>query len=139
MNREAWATGSEARASVGPAQMVLWVALAVDLSLAGMAFHTAREFGLSGLLDPATGMLPIAVIQLSLMAWWAVSRRRGILLALGALALLQLTGGAIFSVLPLPFLPFQPEQSLDHYVSHLVWGVAQVPLIALTLRTRRSL
>ena len=49
--------------------------------------------------------------------------------ALGFLALLHLIGGAIISVLPLEALPFEPEQSLEHYFSHLVYGLGQLPLI----------
>jgi hypothetical protein len=46
-----------------------------------------------------------------------------------AWALLNLLGGAVLSVLPLPFLPFVPEQSLRHYSFHLLYGLTQVPLI----------
>jgi len=50
------------------------------------------------------------------------------------LGILQLIGGAILSVLPLPILPFVPEQSPDHYISHAVYGLAQLPLIVVALR-----
>jgi hypothetical protein len=44
-------------------------------------------------------------------------------------ALLNLLGGAVLSVLALPFLPFLPEQSLRHYSFHLLYGLTQVPLL----------
>ncbi len=37
-------------------------------------------------------------------------------------------GGGI-NVLPLSFLPFVPEQTLSHYLSHLLYGLGQIPLI----------
>ena len=43
-----------------------------------------------------------------------------------AWALLNLLGGAVLSVLPLPFLPFVPEQSLRHYSFHLLYGLTHV-------------
>lgn len=58
-----------------------------------------------------------------LLAWGRRRSRRG------WWALLNLLGGAVLSVLPLPFLPFVPEQSLRHYSFHLPYGLTQVPLI----------
>lgn len=42
---------------------------------------------------------------------------------------INLIGGAILSVIPLPIWPFAPEQSLGHYLSHVIDGLAQLPLI----------
>ncbi|MEV6412731.1 hypothetical protein [Kribbella sp. NPDC051718] len=50
---------------------------------------------------------------------------------------LHLVGGAIVSVLPLPILPFDPEQSLRHYLFHVLYGVAQVPLLVVAWNSRR--
>jgi hypothetical protein len=50
---------------------------------------------------------------------------------------LHLIGGAILSVLPLGFLPFAPEQSPSHYLSHLIYGVTQLPLIWLAWNATR--
>jgi len=33
------------------------------------------------------------------------------------------------SVLPLPVLPFTPEQSLRHYSFHVLYAATQVPLL----------
>lgn len=35
-------------------------------------------------------------------------------------------------MLPLPFLPFDPEQSVQHYLMHVVYAVGQMPLLVLT-------
>ena len=53
----------------------------------------------------------------------------------------QAIGGGLLSVLPLPLLPFQPEQSLYHYTFHGLYLASQLPLlIVLTqhLRQRTS-
>jgi len=35
----------------------------------------------------------------------------------------------LVTVLPLPILPFEPEQSATHYLAHLVYALGQVPLL----------
>lgn len=116
------------------------MAASVLLSVLGMAYHTVHEFGVRALGDPASGMLPVALVQLALLAaWWRYPHRsRGLGVALAAIGILQLVGGAILSVLPLPFLPFAPEQTAGHYLSHLVLGLSQIPLIVLPLRRPRD-
>ena len=111
----------------------LWLSIAVGLSVLGMAVHTVTEFGYSGLLDPRTGMVPFVTVQASLLVLWWIrpSARSGASLALLATALLQLIGGAVLSILPLPFLPFAPDQTVSHYLSHIVLGITQIPLIVI--------
>jgi len=70
---------------------------------------------------------PAAFLAACLLLWRLRPRLGGALLL--AWALLNLLGGAVLSVLPLPFLPFVPEQSLRHYSFHLPYGLTQVPLI----------
>ena len=41
-------------------------------------------------------------------------------------------------MLPLPILPFSPEQSLTHYAAHVVYAVGQVPLVVVSYRALRS-
>jgi hypothetical protein len=108
---------------------------AVGLSALGMAFHTVREFGYAGLLSLGTGTIPFVGVQVVLVAlWWRVRPARTVVgRALAVTGVIQLLGGAIISVLPLPFLPFQPEQSGRHYLTHLVYGLAQLPLIVVPL------
>ena len=78
----------------------------------------------------------------SLLALLAQSRPDSIvvLVALLGWALLHLVGGGILSVLPLGLFPFTPEQSLGHYGAHVVYAVAQVPLVlvaVVAIRMRR--
>jgi hypothetical protein len=43
-------------------------------------------------------------------------------------AMLNLLGRTL-SVLPLPVLPFEPDQTLRHYSFHLLYAATQVPLL----------
>lgn len=112
------------------------LAAAVVLSALGMAFHTVREFDWAGLVDPASGFIPVAGIQLGLLAWWSLApgSRRAAARWLMFTGWFQLIGGAIISVLPLPILPFVPAQTIEHYVSHLILGLCQLPLIVVPRR-----
>jgi hypothetical protein len=51
---------------------------------------------------------------------------------------LNLVIGGIVSVLPLPILPFVPEQSLTHYGAHVVYTLGQVPLVVVAWRAIRA-
>jgi hypothetical protein len=95
---------------------VLMIA-AVIASAFGLAFHTVREFGWAALWNPASGMIPVVVVQIALLvAWRRADRQRSLTKALLATGLIQLFGGAIISVLPLPILPYVPDQSVQHYI-----------------------
>jgi hypothetical protein len=104
-----------------------------------MAVHTVREFGYSGLFSLGTGMIPVVAVQTVLFIVWGLvpSRRSAMTLALVVTAIFQLVGGAIISVLPLSFLPFIPEQTLEHYLSHVFLGITQIPLIVIPLELRK--
>jgi hypothetical protein len=108
----------------------------VVLSVTGLAVHNTREFGVGGLADPATGTLPMLVVGLVVfIVWWRVPRGRlPAALLLAAYGLLNLIGGAVISVLPLSFLPYEPDQSLYHYFSHTIYGLTQLPLIWMGIR-----
>jgi hypothetical protein len=49
---------------------------------------------------------------------------------------LNLLVGAILTVLPLPILPFIPEQTAGHYLAHFIYLVTQVPAVVLLWRLR---
>lgn len=87
-----------------------------------------------------TGTLLMVVLGVVLfVVWWLVGGgRRVAAVLLAAYGLLNLIGGGIISVLPLEFLPFEPEQALAHYLSHVIYGIAQLPLIWLALREARN-
>jgi hypothetical protein len=74
--------------------------------------------------------LPTLVTLVLFLAWWRFASRRVTLWLLSGWGLLNLIGGGL-SVIPLLFLPFEPEQSVRHYFFHVVYGAAQLPLIYL--------
>ena len=75
-------------------------------------------------------IFPSLISLLLFLGWWKQPQRRRLwgrlLLAWTGIHLLV---GAILSVLPLPIWPFYPEQSLRHYFSHVIYGIAQLPLM----------
>lgn len=114
------------------------VALAVGmgLSMLGLVLHNGREFGIGGLLSPSTGTVPMVIIGVALVGlWWLIpaARKVGAILMIvyGAINLL---GGGVLSVIPFDFLPFVPEQSFDHYLSHAIYTITQIPVIWVGLR-----
>lgn len=114
----------------------LKMGLAVLLSLLGVVGHNALEFGWRGLLAADTGTVPVVLVQGAVfVAWWKLPAFRSWGLGLlGVLALLHFAGGAVISVLPLAALPFEPEQSISHYLSHVIYGLAQLPLLWLVVK-----
>lgn len=112
-------------------ESVLWISGGMALSILGLSLHNAREFGLAALGSMETGTTPMVIIGAVLvLAWWQVPRGRSLTLILMiAYGIINLVGGGFLSVLPLPFLPFEPEQSLPHYLSHVLYGALQLPLI----------
>jgi len=113
------------------------VAAFTVLSWLGMMIHNAVELPQLTLLHPEVG-LPTLVYVVLFAAWWLLPYRRAASILLVIWALLHLLGGGILTVIPFPFLPFYPEQSLRHYFAHVVYSVAQLPLLwALVPQLRR--
>jgi hypothetical protein len=52
--------------------------------------------------------------------------------------ILNLVGG-FATVLPLPVLPFKPEQSLRHYMFHVLYALTQFPLLGIVRHELRRL
>ncbi|MGH2490866.1 MAG: hypothetical protein ACRDF9_05100 [Candidatus Limnocylindria bacterium] len=44
----------------------------------------------------------------------------------------------MLTVLPLPFLPFAPEQTVSHYVAHVIYIAAGLPLTIASMRNFRA-
>jgi hypothetical protein len=99
------------------------------LSGAGHLLHNIQEFGL-GVLAGVETLLPVG-ITVVLIATVRRQVSRGVLLAAGMWALVVLVAGG-GSVLPLSALPFEPEQSTAHYLTHAVYALLQLPLLAAT-------
>jgi hypothetical protein len=105
---------------------------AVASSWLGLFVHNVADLPGQSVLSSET-LYPTLVYLLLVVAWFTIPRRIAARL-LAAWALLQLIGGAIISVLPLPFLPFDPEQTLHHYAFHAIYGLLQLPLLVLLAR-----
>ena len=110
-----------------PRRWVGWMAVATALAWLGFYIHNIADLPGQSLFSPETG-LPTLVTLVLFLVWWRVPSGRGTMWLLLGWGLLNLIGGGL-SVIPLPFLPFYPEQSLPHYFFHVVYGVAQLPLI----------
>ena len=107
------------------------------LSWLGEYTHNLAELPSLTLISPENS-LP-ALVSLALFGvWWLTPFNRTPTFLLLAWALLHLMGGAIVSVMPLGFLPFYPEQTLEHYAAHVVYGLAQLPLIMLAVQRLRT-
>jgi hypothetical protein len=103
--------------SVAPALTTAWL---------GLFFHDLWEFGRPA-IENSVAMGVIAVLLFTL--WRRLEEhRRAIAILMLVYATISLIG-ALTSVLPLELWPFEPEQSLKHYVSHVIWALAGLPLI----------
>ena len=118
-------------------RITVMLALATMLSWLGEAVHNAVE--LPGLtILSLENSIPGIVAALLFGAYLLSPFKRasvGLLLGWG---LLNLVGGGIISVLPLNFLPFAPAQTLTHYLAHLFYSAAEIPLILITARLLRG-
>lgn len=120
----------------GPGRWLMVAALGV--STFGAWYHNTREF--PGMAITAPEMLSAIVPGVVIAAWWLVRPGRALWwVTVVWVAVLNLGVGAVLTVLPLPFLPFQPDQSVSHYMTHLLYAVTQVPAIYLLFRWRGDL
>ncbi len=105
------------------------VAALTLLSWLGAYIHTTMELQLP-IWQPENSF-PALVALVLFLGWWRQPQRRRLWtwLLLGWTIGAHLLMGALLSILPLPLWPFYPEQSAAHYFSHLIYGVAQAPLI----------
>lgn len=111
------------------------VAWAVLASVAGLVVHNLAEFPLSILLGPET-LVPAAVtVLLGAVVVRRPSRRVFAVVAGWAIVVIVLGGG---SVLPLSIWPFVPDQTTGHYAAHVVYALAQVPLLWVAWRGFRA-
>lgn len=117
-----------------PPRTVALVAALTALSWLGMIVHDAISLPDLSLLDPQV-VLPTVAFVAVFVAWWAWPGRLSFWLLFGW-TLLHFAVGGILSVLPLPFLPFVPEQTPRHYVAHALYAAFQVPLLIVLFRLR---
>ena len=118
-------------------RITVLLALATLFSWLGEAIHNAVELPGLTILSLETS-IPGIVAALFFGAYLFSPFTRlslGLLLGWG---LLNLVGGGIISVLPLNVLPFAPPQTVMHYLLHVFYGVAEIPLILITARLLRQ-
>jgi len=106
------------------------------LSWLGEYVHNLFELPNLTILSPENS-IPALISLVLFTVWWRAPARQAAVLLFLTWALLHLLGGGIISVIPFGFLPFYPDQTLDHYAAHAVYGVAQLPLIVLLIRQLR--
>jgi hypothetical protein len=124
---------SAATARVPQGTVPLVAALTV-LSWFGMIIHDRISLPELSLLSPDV-VLPTVVSAALFVAWLAWPGR----LSFGLLfswTVLHLAVGGLLSVLPLPFLPFVPEQAVQHYRAHALYAACQLPLLIVLFRHR---
>jgi hypothetical protein len=107
---------------------IRWMAAFTLLSWLGEYIHNRFELPQLTLLSPENS-IPALISVVLFLAWWRLPQKRLTAWVLFAWALLHLLGGAVISVIPFPFLPFYPEQSISHYLVHVWYGIAQLPLL----------
>jgi hypothetical protein len=110
-----------------------WMIPALAVSTFGAWLHNVLEGIPTASLETASALLPALFLAVwwwrggGQVAWWAT---------LVWVLVLNLVVGAVLSVLPLPVWPFVPDQSLGHYLAHLLYAVTQVPALLVLWRTR---
>lgn len=109
---------------------------AIALAWAGFFTHNVAELPGQTITSPES-LLPTSVWLATLALYVAPATRMVGAWAILVWTALNLVGGAI-SVLPLPFLPFEPQQTVTHYAFHGLYAATQVPLLVITIRTLRS-
>jgi hypothetical protein len=113
----------------------LLMVVALGVSTAGAVYHNLLEFpGMSlGAPEMLAAVLPATILAIGWLVrpgralWWAT---------LVWVVALNLVVGAILTVLPIPILPFSPEQSWDHYAAHILYALAQLPAVYLLAKRR---
>lgn len=106
---------------------------AVLVAWLGMFVHNMADLPISVVSPENT--LP-GIIWLAFLWLWIKDRRWSAVLILGWAGLNLL--GAILTVLPLPVLPFAPEQSVRHYLFHALYAAMQLPVLYLAQRELRG-
>jgi len=129
---------TEKREAPTPAtkQEVGWVAACVLLSWFGLFLHNRADLPHLPVLSPESS-IPALISLLLFLGWWLLPAKRTMRAALLSWVLLNLLVGGILSVLPLPFWPFHPEQTVFHYLMHAQYILTQIPLIVILLQQAR--
>ena len=105
------------------------VLAAAGLAWLGFYLHNVNDLPGQTVLSPET-LYPtlVTVTLVTLWIWRPVRVTTWLLFGWTALHLFL---GGMVTVLPLPVLPFDPEQTVEHYTFHVVYTLTQVPLFVL--------
>ena len=101
------------------------------ISWLGFLVHNVADLPDQTFLSPET-LWPSVVIG-ALLVVYAAGLERIAGFGLLIWSTLNLAGG-ILTVLPLPLLPFEPEQTLRHYSFHVLYAGTQIPLLLVSWR-----
>jgi hypothetical protein len=113
------------------------IAAFTALSWLGAFVHNMADLPGLTVLSPEN-TVPAVILIMLFLAWWKLPNKRLTSLALLAWVLFaQFLIGGILSVFSLPFWPFNPPQTAFHYLMHLIFALAQLPLIVVLLRQSR--
>ncbi len=113
--------------------MMLVVAMAI--ASMGLLAHNILSLPLP-LLSPAN-VGPL-IVYAGLLAWHRLSRGANAAHSTLLLWTALNFGGGILTALPFPILPFEPEQTLAHYLAHAIYALAQVPLLWLLISAKHE-
>jgi hypothetical protein len=105
---------------------------AVLLAWTGFLVHNFADLPGTSLFDPNT-LYPSVVWVVLIAAWLARPGRFTVGVLLGWVAL-NLVGGGVLSVLPLPIWPFEPAQTFYHYAFHALYTATQIPATVVLVR-----
>lgn len=112
------------------------VAAVTALSWLGVYVHNVVDLPGLSILSPGNSLT--ALVSFLLFAgWWRLPYKRLMAWLLIVWATLYLIGGGVITVIPFSFLPFYPEQSLKHYLAHVLYGATQLPLLVILARQLR--
>lgn len=104
---------------------------AAAISWLGFLVHNVSDLPGQTPLSPET--LWQSLITVALLAIYSTGQGRVAGICLATWATMNLMGGAL-SVMPLPVLPFELEQTLRHYSFHLLYAATEIPLLVVSYR-----
>ena len=81
---------------------------------------------------------PFVVYAALISSYWAWPRSRLVAALLVSWTVVNVLIGGVVTVLPLPFLPFEPEQTPSHYIAHVIYIAAGLPLTVASVRIFRA-
>lgn len=110
---------------------------AIAASWLGEVAHNAMSLPAAVLLGPET-LGPGAVSVLLVVAYARGPRRRIVQAALLGWAMLNLVVGGVLSVVLIGLFPFVPDQGVRHYAAHVIYALAQLPLVWCSVRALRA-